>query len=80
MLGLSQSDLCARAGVGRKLLNGFEGGERLVRERNVDRIRAALEQAGARFQYYEDGSVAVRVAVRDAPERGPGRPPEGSAE
>lgn len=49
MLGISQSELCADAECSRKLLNDFENGIRRPHLRNVERIRAALEAAGASF-------------------------------
>ncbi len=60
MLGISQKELCADAECSRKLLNDFENGIRRPHRRNVERIRAALETAGASF-VFDGAKVGVLV-------------------
>lgn len=61
MLGLTQTELCAKAGVGRNTLNDFEMLTRQPRASNVEKIRRALEALGADFPDLGDGTVVVRV-------------------
>lgn len=60
MLGLSQVDLSKFSQCSRQTINDFENGVRVPRDRNVARIREALEEMGAVFLDC-GGSVAVRV-------------------
>jgi transcriptional regulator with XRE-family HTH domain len=49
LLGLSQGDVCERAGCGRKLLNDLENGLNTPGEDKLRSIRAALEAFGIVF-------------------------------
>jgi transcriptional regulator with XRE-family HTH domain len=68
LLGISQEELCARAGCSRSLLNDFENGARVPKVTSALRIRTALEQSGALFLV--NGAT---IAVGLAPEAGSDR-------
>jgi transcriptional regulator with XRE-family HTH domain len=74
MLGLSQEQVCAQAGCGRKLLNDFENDIRVPSIEKILDIRRALEQSGAQFFLTEIGiAVGVRsgsASARSARARG----------
>lgn len=60
MLGISQDEMSKLAGISRKTLTTFEAGDADVRPGTVEKLQAALEDAGARF--VEAGnSVGVMV-------------------
>lgn len=65
MLGITQSDLCDRAGVGRNLLNDFEMGTREPKASNVMKLRRVLEGLGAEFLDTAEGTVTVRLMLRE---------------
>ena len=67
-LGWSQDDLAKRASVGLSTLKDFENGKRSPMRNNLEAIRAALEGAGIRLTYTEDGKP-VGIAMSDT---GPG--------
>jgi len=54
-LGWSQEDLSKRANVGLSTVKDFEGGKRSPMRNNLEAIRAALETAGIRFTYMDNG-------------------------
>lgn len=60
MLGVSQAEVCDRAGCGRSLLNDFENGLRVPKASSALRIREALEALGAVFVEHR-GRYAVSV-------------------
>lgn len=70
MLGLSQTDLSKTSQCSRNLLNDFENGVRVPRDRNVARIREALEEMGAVFIDC-GGSVGVWIEPGVASARTP---------
>lgn len=74
MLGLSQDEVCAEASCGRRLLNDFENGIRIPRDKNVAKIKAALEAFGAVF-----GDWNGKVAIAVDPDRASIRSPRGRA-
>ena len=57
-LGWPQDELAKRAKVGLSTLKDFEGGKRAPMRNNLEAIRAALEGAGIRFIYTDDGEIA----------------------
>ncbi|WP_182084505.1 helix-turn-helix transcriptional regulator [Aureimonas sp. ME7] len=60
MLGVSQAELCERAGCSRSSLNDFENGLRVPRAAGARRIAEALVALGAVFIPH-DGRFAVAV-------------------
>ena len=60
LLGWSQGDLEARAGVARKTLADFEGGKRKPYSRTLADIRGALESAGVVFTNGDEPGVKLR--------------------
>jgi predicted transcriptional regulator len=57
-LGWPQDELAKRAKVGLSTLKDFEGGKRAPMRNNLEAIRTALENAGIRFIYADDGELA----------------------
>lgn len=70
MLGVSQTQLCKLASVGRNSLVDFENMSRVLGEDTLDRLREALETLGAHF-YERDGIVAVGVDPEAVAARSP---------
>jgi transcriptional regulator with XRE-family HTH domain len=70
MLGVSQTELCKLASVGRNSLVDFENMSKVPVVEALDRLREALESLGAHF-YERDGIVAVGVDPDAAAERSP---------
>lgn len=60
MLGISQQDMAALAGISRKTLTTFEADEAGVKPGTVEKVQAALEGAGAVFL---ESDVGVGVMV-----------------
>ncbi|WP_352895505.1 helix-turn-helix transcriptional regulator [Mesorhizobium sp. M0983] len=64
MLGWSQSELAAAAGISRATLVDFERGARVPHRNNLDAIRSALETAGVEFIPENGRGPGVRLARR----------------
>lgn len=60
MLGMMQEELAARADVPRSAIAAFEAGERNTRRSTLEKLRRALEEAGAIF-VEEGGRAGVFV-------------------
>ncbi len=56
-LGWAQDDLAKRAKVGLSTLKDFEGGKRAPMRNNLEAIQHAIEAAGLRLAFREDGSA-----------------------
>ena len=61
LLGITQPDLAARAGLGLSTVVDFEKGRRLVSSEAIPAIRAALEGAGIQFIEENGGGAGVRM-------------------
>jgi predicted transcriptional regulator len=61
MLGLTQSDLAALAGISTTGLNNIESGATDPKASTLDAIRAALEKAGVEFIAENGGGAGVRL-------------------
>ena len=61
MIGLSQSELAATAGIGRQTVVDFERGARSPYDGSLAAIRAALEAAGVEFIAENGGGTGVRL-------------------
>ncbi|MBS0535824.1 MAG: helix-turn-helix transcriptional regulator [Proteobacteria bacterium] len=61
LLGITQPDLAARAGLGLSTVVDFEKGRRLVSAEAIQAIRAALEYAGIQFIEENGGGAGVRM-------------------
>ncbi|MER8454429.1 helix-turn-helix domain-containing protein [Mesorhizobium sp. M0166] len=64
MLGWSQGELAAAAGVSRATIVDFERGARIPHRNNLDAIRSALEAAGVEFIPENGSGPGVRLARR----------------
>ena len=64
MLGMTQPDLAARAGLGLSTVVDLEKERRKVAEASVAAIRAALEAAGIEFIPAVGGGPGVRLRAR----------------
>ncbi len=62
MLGISQEDMASMAGISRKTLTTFEANEAGVKPGTMEKVQAALEEAGAVFI---QSDVGVGVMVRN---------------
>ena len=61
-LEISQDDLAAKAGVGRRAIADFERGARLPYDRTLDHLRAAVEELGIIFVF--EGGLGVGIHYR----------------
>ena len=59
MLQMNQEDLAKRAGVPRSAVAAFEAEERNPRSATIEKLRTALEDAGATFIETERGSGVI---------------------
>lgn len=57
-LGWSQDELSKRARIGQSTLKDFEGGKRAPMRNNLEAIRHAIEAAGIRLTFADDGRPA----------------------
>jgi transcriptional regulator with XRE-family HTH domain len=63
LLGLTQTELARRAGIGLSTLQTYEGAVRATGAANIARIKAALEDVGAVFR--PDGSIISAEQILD---------------
>jgi DNA-binding XRE family transcriptional regulator len=63
LLGMTQTDLANRAGLGLSTVVDFEKSRREVSPEAVAALRQALEQAGLHFIPKNGGGVGVRLRV-----------------
>ncbi len=61
LLGWSQSDLAAKANVGRATIADFESGKREPYARTMDALRFALEGAGVEFTNGSEPGVKLKA-------------------
>lgn len=61
LLDWSQDDLAVRAGVQRQVVSKFENGTRIPHPANLERLIAALRDAGVTSSSGADGSVALII-------------------
>jgi transcriptional regulator with XRE-family HTH domain len=61
-LEISQDELAAKAGVGRRAIADFERGARMPYDRTLQQLRIALEALGVQFVF--EGMLAVGVVVK----------------
>jgi DNA-binding XRE family transcriptional regulator len=61
MVGWTQTELAAAAGVSRPTIVDFERGVRTPHPNNLTAIRAALERAGVQFIAQNGGGAGVRM-------------------
>lgn len=61
-LEISQDDLAAKAGVGRRAIADFERGARMPYDRTLQQLRIALEALGVQFVF--EGMLGVGVIVK----------------
>lgn len=59
LLGWSQDDLARRAGVQRQVVSTYENGTRTPHPANLERLIAALREAGVTEIMHRDGSAGV---------------------
>lgn len=64
LLGWSQDDLARRAGVQRQVVSTYENGTRTPHPANVDRLVAALREAGVTEIKHNDGSAGVIATAK----------------
>jgi transcriptional regulator with XRE-family HTH domain len=64
-LGWSQKELATRAGIALNTVYGFERGQRTLTANNLAALRRAIEEAGIRLLFDEEGSAAG-IARNDA--------------
>jgi len=64
LLDWSQDDLAAKAKIGIKTLQLFEGGQRDPYPRTLEAIRLTLEKAGVEFIAENGGGPGVRLAKK----------------
>lgn len=57
-LNWSQKDLADRAGIAKNTVYGFERGQRTLTSNNLAAMRRAIEEAGIRLLFDDDGSAA----------------------
>lgn len=69
-LSWSQEDLSKRASVGLSTLKDFESGKRSPMRNNLDAIRHAIEAAGIRLTFADDGGPAGISVESHAPKSG----------
>jgi len=69
-LGWSQEDLSKRASVGLSTLKDFEGGKRTPIRNNLEAIRHAIEAAGIRLTFADDGRPAGISVEPQTPKSG----------
>ena len=69
-LGWSQEDLSKRASVGLSTLKDFENGKRTPMRNNLEAIRHAIEAAGIRLTFADDGKPAGIGGETHAPKTG----------
>jgi len=60
-LEISQDELAAKAGVGRRSIADYERGARLPHGRTLQSLRLALESLGVQFQFEEDRAQGIGV-------------------
>jgi transcriptional regulator with XRE-family HTH domain len=80
-LGWTQDDLAKRAKVGLSTVRDFEAGRRTPIPNNLDALRRAIEEAGIRLLYTDDGKAlgvageddAQVLRVTSIPASGPGK-------
>ena len=63
LLGWSQEDLARRAGVNRRVVAAYESGERVPHQRNMESLRAAIENAGVELVSRQDGTIGVVIGA-----------------
>jgi transcriptional regulator with XRE-family HTH domain len=61
LLGWSQTDLAAKANVGRATIADFESGKRAPYARTLDVLRFALEAAGVEFTNGSEPGVKLKA-------------------
>ena len=66
LLGWSQGELSAAAGVARATIAEFEGGRRMPISNNLQAIRTALESAGVQFVGAGETAEGPGVVLRDS--------------
>lgn len=64
LLGWSQDDLARQAGVQRQVVSLYEKGTRTPHPANLDRLVAALREAGVTEITRKDGSAGVIATAR----------------
>lgn len=62
LIGWTQQQLAAKAGVGFSTVRDFEKGRRQPYDRSINAMRAALESAGIAFIAENGGGAGVRFA------------------
>lgn len=61
ILGISQEQLCQKAGVSRAPLADFEGGKTKPYAKTLEALRQALESAGVELLDPDNGGPGVRL-------------------
>jgi transcriptional regulator with XRE-family HTH domain len=64
-LGWSQTELADRASVSLSTVRDFENGHRIPITNNLDALRRAIEEAGVRLLFLDDGKPAG-ITIGDA--------------
>jgi len=64
-LELSQDDLAAKAGVGRRAIADFERGARLPYDRTLDHLRAAIEELGITFVFAGELGAGIHYKISE---------------